>query len=323
MRSCLDLHGLDHLLSRVQDGIVCRRQILELGGTDNDIERMLRRRDLAQVYVGVYVNHTGRLTRRQQEWAAVLAFWPAALTLESALPGHQLDVVKVAVALTRRVQNLPRVWVYPTSDLHQRTDGRATPPAIALEHATIDVMSCRIREDDVAAAFATLTQVCHTRRTTPERIASVLGDRVRVAGRPLIRALLDDQREGACSVLERGYLELVERAHGLPRGRRQRASNATGRRTYQDVHYEPYGVIVEPDGLAWHDGTVARDADARRDLSELAVSSALTARVTHGLVFREGCWTAAMVAALLIRQGWTGPFRRCPRCPPGLMAPKA
>ncbi|KRA31535.1 hypothetical protein ASD81_17540 [Nocardioides sp. Root614] len=276
---------------------------------------MLRRRELTQVYVGVYVNHTGRLTRSQHRWAAVLAFWPAALTLESALPGHPLDVVKVAVDLSRRVKNLPRVWVYPTSDLHQRTDWRAGPPTIGLEHATIDVMSRRIGDTDVAGAFSTLAEVCHTRRTTPERIATILDERARIAGRSTIAALLADRRDGACSVLERGYLNLVERAHGLPRGSRQVRSDATGRRTYQDVHYKPYGVIVEPDGLAWHDGTVARTADARRDLAELAVSSALTARVTYGLVFREGCWTAAMIAALLIRQGWPGPFRRCPKCP--------
>lgn len=321
MANHLDRDELQHLLTRVQDGVVSRRQVLELGGDDNDIERMLRRRELTRVHTGVYVNHTGRLSRAQQEWAAVHAFWPAALTLESALPGHPLDVVKVAVGIDRRVKGLPRVQVHPTTDFEQRVAWRTAPPRIMLEHATIDVMSQRLADDKVAGAFATLAEVCHTRRTDPDRIAAVLADRARVPGRRTIAALLDDRRDGACSVLERGYLQLVERAHGLPRGRRQRSSDATGRRTYQDVHYEPYGVIVEPDGFAWHDGTNARNADARRDLAELAVSKALTARVTYGLVFVEGCWTASMIAALLIRQGWPGPFLRCPRCPRDLIVP--
>ena len=49
-------------------------------GQDADIARMLRRRDLVTVLPGVYVNHTGAQTWEQRAWAAVLYFWPAALT---------------------------------------------------------------------------------------------------------------------------------------------------------------------------------------------------------------------------------------------------
>jgi hypothetical protein len=322
MPSTLDVDGLHHLLNRVQDGVVSRRQILELEGDDNDIERMLRRRELTTVHTGVYVNHTGALSREQREWAAVHAFWPAALALESALPGHPLDVVKVAVAIDRRVKDPPKVRAHPTTDFDNRVAWRAAPPRINLEHATIDVMSRRLADGNVAGAFATLAEVCQTRRTDPDRIAAVLAERARVPGRSTIRALLEDLRDGACSVLERGYLRLVERPHGLPRGTRQVRSDASGKRTYQDVRYPAFDTVVELDSITWHNGTRAKDADARRDLAELAVSKALTARVTYGLVFDESCWTAAMVAAVLVRQGWPGPFVLCPRCPRGLVVPK-
>ena len=67
-----------------QDGVVSRRQVLERGGSDADIERMIRRRVLARVFEGVYVEHTGPLTWRQRAWAAVLYHHPAALAGASA-----------------------------------------------------------------------------------------------------------------------------------------------------------------------------------------------------------------------------------------------
>jgi hypothetical protein len=81
-----DTEGLDHLLAWTQSGVISRRQILELHGTDHDIARMVRRRQLVAIHPGVYVNHTGEPSRHQLEWAAVLHYWPAALTRESALP---------------------------------------------------------------------------------------------------------------------------------------------------------------------------------------------------------------------------------------------
>lgn len=144
---------------------------------------------------------------------------------------------------------------------------------------------------------------------------SALAHRMRVSRRALIAGMLDDVEQGAHSVLERGYLQLVERAHGLPRAKRQRTSHATGKRTDQDVRYEEYGVVVEPDGRAFHDSPEARDVDARRDLAERAVSEAVTLRVTYGLVFNDACRTARWIATILQRRGWDGVLQRCPRCP--------
>ena len=72
-RRAWHLGQVEHL-AWVQDGVVARRQILDAGGTDGDITRLLRRRELTQVYRGVYVNHTGRLSWTQRQWAGLLAF---------------------------------------------------------------------------------------------------------------------------------------------------------------------------------------------------------------------------------------------------------
>lgn len=270
-----------------QDGVISRRQVLEAGGSDFDIARMLRRRELTDVHRGVYVSHSGQLTLRQRHWAAVLAYWPAALTHASALPDPPTTVVHIGVGPGRNRRPLPRTVLHRMPDFELRADMDRSPPAIRLEHALIDVVGGELRVKDVAAAFAVLARVCATRRTSPQRILQVLATRQRVCGRGTLEVMLADLRDGACSVLERGYLHRVERAHGLPKGERQNRSTATGRLTYQDVHYRAQRVVVELDGRAFHDAPEDRDRDALRDLTELS---------------------------LLRRRGWRGFPRTCPSC---------
>lgn len=174
-------------------------------------------------------------------------------------------------------------------------------------------MSEQVARDDVPAAFHALTQVAHSRRTTPDRVLDALETRKRLPGRVIIRNLLHDLRDGACSVLEREYLHRVERAHGLPRADRQRVSTATGHRTSQDVPYPEYRFIVELDGRGFHAGARS-DADAFRDLAELARSRHATLRITYGLVFDTPCRTARLLAEVLQQRGWPGSFQRCGRC---------
>lgn len=82
------------------------------------------------------------------------------------------------------------------------------------------------------------------------------------------------------------------------------------------MRYLRFATIVELDGLAFHGTAAARDADGLRDLAELASASAMTARMTYGMVFRDGCRSAALLAEVLQARGWAGSLRRCPACPP-------
>jgi hypothetical protein len=302
-------------LHHVQSGVLARWQLLENGLTDNDIERMLRRRELRRAWPAVYVTHTGPLTLAQRQWVAVLACWPAALTLESAVPNERPEQIHVAVDVKRNLRiQPPGVIAHRMAGFEADVDWRSSPPRVHVHRAVLELMQARIRDGDVAGAYAALANACH-RRTTPDRILRALARRERVSGRRLIEGMLTDLRDGVCSVLERGYLERVERPHGLPRAERQRTSTATGSRTDQDVRYEKYGVVIELDGRSIHDNPGAWDADARRDLAELAVSDAVIARVTYGLVFGGQCETAGWVAQILRRQGWDGTPHRCPLCP--------
>jgi len=299
-----------------QDGVIARWQLREAGATANDLARMLRRRELTRAHPGVYVTHTGPLTPRQRQWVAVLAVWPAALDGETALGLRpSSSAVSVAVAHHRSVVLSPGVRIRRVAHLDERVSWQRKPPRLDLEEALIDEMSARMSRGEVDRAFAVLAEVITGRRTTVERVIEHLRRRVRLSHRATIEAMLTDVRDGMCSVLERGYRNRVERPHGLPRGARQQASRATGGLTLQDVRYTDVDVIVELDGTLGHTSAAERDADALRDLSELAGLGRVTARLTYGLVFRHTCRTAGLVGEILRSRGWQGRLRHCPRCP--------
>lgn len=300
-------------LLRTQDGVIARRQLLSRGWTRHDVDRHLRRRDLARAWSGVYVTHTGPLTPRQRQWVAVLAAWPAALAGASALPELRSGRVQLVVGAGRQLRLPPGTALRRSDHLDDEVWWHRSPPRSRPEHAVIDVMSSRIADHDVAGAFHVLTQVAGAGSVEASRVLAALETRPRVRGRALIRDLLRDLRDGACSVLEREYLHRVERAHGLPHAGRQRVSTATGRPTLQDVPYPEFSLVVELDGRGFHSG-IRSDADAFRDLAELTWSRTQTVRVTFGLVFTTPCRTARHLAELLRQRGWTGTPTPCHRC---------
>jgi very-short-patch-repair endonuclease len=295
--------------------VVTRRQLRAAGASDGDISRMKRRKEIRPAHPGVYVDHTGPLTYEQREWVAVLAAWPAALSGESAIPGRRPAVIEVAVQHGRKLDVPDGVRIRRTSQLTERVRRNCQPPRLRLEEALIDLMSAQVATGDVAAAFGELTRTCFRRPGLPEAVLQALAHRSRLTGRSMIENLVTDLRDGACSVLERGYLHRVERAHSLPDGARQVVSEATGGRTVIDVLYDEFAVIVELQGRAIHDTAEAYDADAERDLAEAASGATETLRITYGQVFRSPCRTAARIAQVLGRRGWPGALAPCPECP--------
>ena len=307
----IDDEELQHLLRWVQDGVVSRRQILELGGTATDIRRMLHRRDLMSIQRGVMVNHTGAPTRSQQQHAAVLAAWPAALGFESALGRPTPDGrVRVVVPTGRNVAPIPGVRIQSIVAFDERVDQIQSPPCVRFAHAAIDVAS----ERDEADAFTVLSDALWTRRTNVDELLGVVAARGRVRNRVLIEQMLRDLRDGTCSVLERGYLQHVERPHGLPRMDRQAKDILGGRTVYRDGEYAAYKLAIELDGVAYHRGARARAADSIRDLETLAARDEATIRLTHHQVFRESCRSAHLIGQILRRRGWPGHAIRCSTC---------
>lgn len=317
----MDLQAAKGLL-RDQEGVISRRQALHLGICDPDLARLVRRKELARVHPGVYVDHTGRLGWSQRAWAAVLFAWPAALCADSALVAHgvrsatrDLDgrprrdgsggpLIHVAVDARRRVREPPGVRVHRVTDLSSRVQPNVRPFRLRLEPALVQVAGAMARRGDGAGALAVLADACQERRTTPGRLAVALRAHTNVAGRRFLLEVLDDVAAGAYSVLEHRYLTRVERPHGLPTARRQRTVRAGRTAAYRDVEYAGLAAVVELDGRLGHELSADRWADLSRDVGAL-LGGDTTMRLGWGHVL-EPCRTALVVGRFLAALGWEG-----------------
>lgn len=324
MRAMLPGHAPVHRVAApaglldLQCGVVSRRQMLAIGLGDHDIARLVRRREWALVHPGVYVDHTGEPTVEQREWAAVLLHWPAALDGAAAARAHGLDPragdgpIEVVVDHGRRVVDPPGVRTRRTRHFVASTQMNLSPPRLRVQHTVLLLASRAANED---GAVAVLADACQRRRTTAERLRTVLADHRRLPRRALLEAVLADVATGAHSALERRYLVDVEQRHGLPRGIRQQPATTGTRSAFRDVEYAGLGTLVELDGRLGHDRVADRWADLDRDLA-----AAGDGRQTLRLGWRQvlaPCRVAAVVAAVLTARGWTGTPQPCSdACPP-------
>ncbi|WP_313407625.1 type IV toxin-antitoxin system AbiEi family antitoxin domain-containing protein [Aeromicrobium sp.] len=302
---------------RDQSGVVSRSQLKQVGWTDADVRRAVRRRELTPVHRGVYVDHTGPLTWEQRAWAAVLTVWPAALCDESALrafdpdrTARDDDSIHVAIDRGRTAVAPAGVVLHHRIDLESHVAWNLGPPRLHHDEVIIDVAVRQRRRLD---AVAVLADAVGSRRTTAQRLITVIGSRKRVRDRHWLVSVLRDIESGTWSVLEHGYLTRVERPHGLPGGRRQVRHVAASGTRYRDVEV-PGLAVIELDGRRFHSGSRQRDRDLERDL-DAAAEAQTTVRLGYGQVFDRPCRTAAKVAAVLAGRGWAGQATSCgPSC---------
>ena len=307
----MHLADLKDLLAH-QCGVVSRGQLLTAGARQHDVDRWVRRRELARVHPGVYVDHTGPLSPSQRAWAAVLYAEPAALHLTCALSAAvHGEVVDVAVDAGRRVTAQPGIRIHRVRGLEARVLWSASPPRVRVEEAVLELANRATTELEVVRI---LSDAIGSRRTTVERLREALRARARIRRREWIERLLGDLDSGACSVLEHRYLTHVERGHALPQGSRQAPRRLPSGMEYRDVEYQPFGVVVELDGRAAHASWDARGRDADRDLDDVAAGR-VTVRLRYAQVFDRACRTAHRLARILQQRGRTHEASACgPDC---------
>lgn len=297
-----------------QDGLVSHEQLTDALWTHGDIERAIRRRELRRVHPRVYVTHTGPLTWQQRRWAAVLYAAPAALLGPLTEPRDPVEAAKpihVAVDATRKPRAPDGIVVHRVRDLAARTFPDK-PPRLRIEDSTLLLVD---RAESAYDVVGLLSEVVGRRGVTAAFLKRALERYPRLRRRRWVESLLDDLAQGACSVLEHGYLHRVERAHGLPRADRQVPRIGADGMEYRDVEYVGYDFVVEVDGRLGHDSWKAQGRDADRDLDDLARGGAETARLRWKQVYATPCRTAARIATILQRKGWTGVPTRCgPDC---------
>ena len=296
----------------MQAGVVSWRQLRDLGVPRHTLQRWLRGRHLVRVVRGVYVAHTGPVSGCQLAWVGVLFAAPAALSgptaIQAALGREPSGTIELAVEHGRKLVVPAGFRVVRQAHLDRYVAWNTSPPRLRIEQAALDVAAA---QDETYAAFETLAQVCREGATTADRLLAALEDRARIRGRIRLREMLYDVREGATSVLERGYLDL-ERSHGLPTATRRRREELGGIQVVRDADYEAFGLVVELDGAAYHNGRKHQD-DLARDLLVL-LDNRMTLRLGWHQVMEEGCATIAQIARVLAHRGWRG---RPQPCSPG------
>ena len=250
-------------------------------------------------------------------WAAVLRVGPGAMArglTAAALDGltdqPPAQPIQVLVPLTRRVRVESAIAVRYSRDAAARRHPLWTPPRTWIEDTVLDLA------DDCGAVSDVMGWVSRAvgrGLTTPNRIQAALQDRRRHRWRTELMPILADVAEGARSPLEVRYLRSVERAHGLPRGTRQRRIVAGRSVRYVDIDHVEFRTRIELDGRIGHadDGAFR---DRRRD-NDGVRSGHATLRYGWADVVDFPCAVAAEVALVLRARGWAGRPKRCgPTC---------
>ncbi len=156
-----------------------------------------------------------------------------------------------------------------------------------------------------------IAQAVTARLTTTARLRKAMLGRPKIRWRRQLAEALSDVDSGCHSLLERAYFRNVERAHGLPHGKRQVARVGLAGRIYHDVEYEEYRTVVELDGRAAHPEP-EKWRDMRRD-NACVVAGKWVLRYGPGDVHDHPCHVALQAAQVFQANGWNGSAKRCDR----------
>lgn len=306
-------------LAADQEGAVGRSQLLQLGLSDDQVSSALARaRWTPSGLPGVYLTSLAAPGYSTRCWAALL-YAGAGAVLSHATAAWWWDLrdeppedVHVTVPVSRRVRPQTGLVVHYALHLEATRHPTLVPPRTRLDDTVLDLADTpRSRPVDV---IDLVLRACQRRLTTSERLAERLAARPKIRHRRLLTELLTEAADGVLSALERRYATGVERAHGLPRGRRNARDGSRGRRRYRDVRYDPYATVVELDGAAYHPAEL-READQQRDNELLADEGTRTLRYGWRAVTATPCDTAEQVLRVVVQGGWRGTPRRCgPTC---------
>lgn len=296
-------------LAAAQCGLLSCEQAAALGLGYQSVRRLVRQEHWHRVSEGVYDLRPGVESAEKAIWAAALrAGEPSAVGGEAALFLHGLDRrpdrIIIWVPDDRRPRSDPAVTIR-RDKIGRLSRRRGLLPRIRAEDAVIDVAE-RLRTED---AVGLISEAVRRRVVTLRSLRSTVTGRSRVRNRKLLLALLDDL-EGIESTLEYVYRRDVERAHGLPRGRRQKSASI-GTRT--DVLYEEYALLVELDGKAGHIDFNSAFRDLHRDNAH-AQRHLTTVRYGSADVRGRPCEVARQAASILRSHGWQGVMKTCPAC---------
>ena len=299
-------------LAACQDGALTLEQATAHGVSPAVIKRLCAQRQWQRLGRGLLYLHPARPPWPAWAWAGVLAAGDRA-RLGPAASAHLWGLIAEAPATIDVLQpfgercTISGPWNFRRERAGVRSPRSVgSPPRLTGADTVLDLTGAA-RGGDVVAL---VTRAVQLRLVSASTLLEALGQRAQHRHRRLLEELLGDVADGVESPLELHYLRDVERAHRLPRGRRNRYR--AGLRHRSDVGYDDFALLVELDGRLGH-ADEGRFRDFRRD-NDFALRSLVTLRYGWHDVVERPCEVAQQVASVLGAHGWTGVMSRCVRC---------
>jgi Transcriptional regulator, AbiEi antitoxin len=304
----------EHLLqlASLQAHVVTREQAVGHGMSRHSISRLVESGSWRRLARGLFLTGPIEPSWDSLAWGGLLLGGQSArLGPEASGYLHQLlpqapNPLDVLLPHERRIE-VPGPWRF----IRERAGVRPArsvkdPPRLTVESTVLDLAEVR----DAGEVVEIVTTAVQRRLTTVKRLRQDLDARVRHRHRALLNDLLADVGVGAESPIELRYLRDVERPHGLPKGSRQQSRSGLPYMT--DVDYKDFGLIVELDGRAGHEG-IGHFRDMDRD-NRHALVDATTLRFGHYDLGSRPCAVAFQVYCVLAVRGYLEVFIRCRNC---------
>jgi hypothetical protein len=291
-------------LAAEQDGITSRRQLREFGLSRFDVRTEIRAGRWQMPSPMTIAVFTGALSPRQQWWVSLLETGCQAAALDGAtalqaagLKGYETSTT-ISCPHGAKPRRPDRVAVHVTEWRHTGDLIRVGIPRVRPEAAA--VRGALWAGTDRQAALILVLAV-QQRLTTATRMAAELGRIQRHPRRRLLNRLVADIADGAQALGELDFATLC-RQYGLPRPSRQVLRPGPEDRSYLDVYFDDYGLVVEIDGIHHLLGLNPLD-DALRQNELTLVSDAVLRIPLLGVRLQPARFMAQLVRGLHDR-GW-------------------
>ena len=256
---------------KVQAGVIAREQLIDLGLTDQQIQRRVAKGVLVRILPRLFRHASAPETWMQQLWAAVLwAKGRAVVSHEAAGALWNLDgcpAGRVALLTTEALESPRRdIRIHRASLVSPHHVTKRGGLALTTPTRTVLDLAGVLEEEDLEAVLD-----CALRRgsTSLLRLDSELarspgrGQR----GRKALVRLLKERSPGYSpthSVLETRFRRLLKR-NGFPApGQQETVRRRQGLFAVVDFMYPDLGLVIEVDGYAVHSGKQAWQHDRHR-----------------------------------------------------------
>jgi very-short-patch-repair endonuclease len=284
-------------LVRSQDGVIARRQLLDLGYTSTQIEHRLANGRLHRVFRGVYAVGRPEVSREGRWWGAILASGEGAALSHGhggALYGLRAEPpgpIHVSVPLSSR-RSRAGVELHPRLLLPHELTTHQGLPAVSVAVVLVDLaaelrrgpLEACINEADIRGLI-TVPALRGAVEAMPQR-----------PGRKDLRQTIDRRTfRFTRSGLERAFIPLALSA-GLSRPETRAPVNGFE----VDFFWPGLALVVETDGGAYHRTPAQQAADRRRDQAHTAAGLTIL-RFTHSQIRYEPGYVTAMLVAVARR----------------------